>query len=103
MIQEFLSRLQPADIIPVLAIAMTFGAGIVIAVTAIIVGNIRGYREREMAIGLIQELVERGLPTDEVERLVDSSDLLVPGKGKRFSRLLSVIERRLAGSCGPRR
>jgi len=103
MIQELLSRLQPSDIIPVLAIAMTFVAGIVIAVTAIVVGNIRGYREREMAIGLIQELVERGLPTDEVERLVDSSDLLVTGKGKRFSRLLSVIERRLAGSCGPRR
>jgi hypothetical protein len=103
MIQEFLSKLQPGDIIPVLAIAITFGTGIVIAVTAIIVGNIRRCREREMAIGLIQELVERGLPTDEIERLIDSSDLLVTGKGKRFSRLLSVIERKLAGSCEPRR
>ncbi len=101
MINELLSRVQPGDLIPLFAISVTFGTGAVIAVTAIIAGNIRGYREREMGIALIHELVERGLPTEEIERLIETSEALVSGRGRHFSRLLRAVERRVASSYPP--
>lgn len=73
MLQELVSKMQPNDLIPVLAISLGVGAGVLIAITAIITGSFRRYRERELAANLIHELLERGLPTDEIERLVRAS------------------------------
>lgn len=70
MIEELVKKMLPGDLIPVLAIVFGIGAGVVIAITGIIVGNIRRFREREMTTNLVHELLERGLPTDEIERLV---------------------------------
>jgi hypothetical protein len=70
MFDELLSKLQPHDLIPVLAIVLGVCAGVVIAITAIIVGSVRHFRERELAEKMIHDLLERGLPTDEIERLV---------------------------------
>jgi hypothetical protein len=70
MIDELVSKLKPGDLIPVLAIVLGVGAGVVIAITAIVVGSVRRFRERELAERMIHDLLERGLPTDEIERLV---------------------------------
>ena len=67
---EFLSKINPHDLIPLTALVFVFGTGLVCGVTAILAGNIRGYRERELAINLVRELAERGLPPDEIEHLV---------------------------------
>ncbi len=79
---ELISRMSPHDLIPMTAIILGIGTGLVVSVTAIIAGSIRRYRERESAINLIHELVARGLPTDEIERLVRLADVETPEKLK---------------------
>jgi hypothetical protein len=70
MIEELVSKMSPGDFVPVLAIVGGIVAGVVIAITAIVVGSVRRFRERELAANLIHELLQRGLSTDEIERLV---------------------------------
>ncbi len=67
---EFLSRANPGDICALIAVVLAFGTVLVCVVTAILARSIRGYRERELAINLVRELAERGLPPDEIEHLL---------------------------------
>lgn len=70
---QILPMVTQQNLIPLVAIVLSAGTGLVIAVTAIITGNIRGYREREIALNLIRELLERGLSPDEIARLLQTS------------------------------
>jgi len=75
---EILSKMSPHDFIGFTALVFVFGTGLVCGVTAIVAGNLRGYRERELAINLVRELAERGLPPDEIEHLLRVSGVNVP-------------------------
>ncbi len=70
MLDQLLSKLLPGELIPIVAIVMVFGTAIITSVTAVIAGAVRQFREREMRVNFVRELVEHGLPTDEIERLV---------------------------------
>src|SRR5271166_1776653 len=63
---EILSKMSGAEFILVFAL----GTGLICGVTRIVAGNLRGYRERELAINLVRELAERGLPPSEIEHLL---------------------------------
>ena len=78
MIEEYISKIMPGDVIAVTAIALGILAGVIIAVTAIITCAVRRYFERQMARTLIHELLDRGLPSPEVERLVMASAIESP-------------------------
>ncbi|MHC4404316.1 MAG: hypothetical protein ACYTG0_32075 [Planctomycetota bacterium] len=76
-IQEFLSRISH-DIVPVTAIVLGVTAGVVISITAIISGTVRRFRERKVTTNLIQDMLDRGMSTDEIERLVKLSATAIP-------------------------
>jgi len=73
MLEELISKILPGDLIPLTAIALGIAAGLIITVTGLIAGTVRRIRERQMAMDLIHDLVDRGLATEEVERLVLAS------------------------------
>ena len=74
---EILSKMSPHDFIGLTALVFVFGTGLICGVTAIVAGNLRGHRERELAINLVRELAERGLPPDEIEHLLRVSGVNV--------------------------
>jgi hypothetical protein len=82
MFDQLISKIQPGDLIPVLAILFGCTTGAVIAVTAIIVGNLRRFKERQGTLSLIDQLVERGFTAQEIERLVQVSLTPVPEGGE---------------------
>ena len=73
MLEELVSKIHPNDLVGLAAVVLGILAGLLITVTAIVAGSIRRYRERKMTIGLVQDLLDRGLAPDEVERLVIAS------------------------------
>ena len=54
-------RMMPQDIIPVVAITLGIGGGVLIALTAIIVGNWRKVRDRKLVASLIQDMLDRNM------------------------------------------
>ena len=76
-ISDLISRMGDS-ISPVLAIVLGISAGVIIAVTAIISGHIRSYRERHLMANLIQDMVDRGMPADEIERLAKLAAIKMP-------------------------
>ncbi len=81
MLDDLLSKIMPGEIIPLVAITLGISAGIIISLGAIIAGQVRRYRERQIATNLIHDLVERGLSADEIERLVRASAVQSPEDG----------------------
>ena len=79
MLEELVSKIHPGDLVGLAAVVLGILAGVVITVTAVVVGSIRRYRERKMTIGLVQDLLDRGLAPDEIERLVVASGGENPG------------------------
>ncbi len=73
MLEELVSKIHPNDLVGLAAVVLGILAGLLITVTAIVAGSVRRYRERKMTIALVQDLLDRGLAPDEVERLVVAS------------------------------
>ncbi|MFH1921734.1 MAG: hypothetical protein ABIP48_17865 [Planctomycetota bacterium] len=87
-ILEFLSKVPAGDVFPVIAVILGILAGVIISVTAIVSGQVRRFRERQLAMDLIHDLADRGMPSDEIERLVRASEV------KDFKSLRDVIGHR---------
>ncbi len=78
MLDQLISKLQPSDIIPVVAMAMVFGTALIGVIAAVIAGTVHRFREQQLRADLIRELVERGLSADEIERLVRATGKRMP-------------------------
>jgi hypothetical protein len=78
VMNELRSVIAQQDVIPLVALVLVFATGVICAMTAIISAHVRGYRERELAVHLIRELLERGLPPDEIASLVHASGVHAP-------------------------
>jgi hypothetical protein len=84
MVEEFISKINSGDVIPLTAIVLGILAGVIITVTGIISSAVRRYFERQMAANLIHELLDRGLPVEEIERLVVASAVESPEEAEKL-------------------
>ena len=66
---ETVSQWDPSKLIPLVAIV----TGALIAITAIISGQWRRIRQAEIDAALKQEMLNRGMPAEEIERVVRAS------------------------------
>jgi len=65
-----LERINPSDIIPIIAVSLGIGGGVIIALTAIIVGNWRKARDRRLVASLIQDMLDRNMTAAEIEQVM---------------------------------
>lgn len=70
MVNDFVSRIPANDLIGLASIVLVILGAVLIAVPAIMFTQMRAVREARILSGLKRDLVARGLPTDEIERLV---------------------------------
>ncbi|MHB0959954.1 MAG: hypothetical protein ACYC6N_23125 [Pirellulaceae bacterium] len=67
-----LERISPHDIIPVIAITLTLGGGVLIALTAIILGTWRKARDRKIVASLIQDMLDRNMSAAEIQQIMST-------------------------------
>ena len=65
-------RMMPQDIIPVIAITLGIGGGVLVALTAIIVGNWRKVRDRKLVASLIQDMLDRNMSAGEIQQVMST-------------------------------
>jgi len=66
---EWLSRMHPALLIPLLPIVL----GALIALTAIVASQWRKHRQTELEISLKHDLLNRGFSAEEIEKVVKAT------------------------------
>jgi hypothetical protein len=62
----------PHDIIPVIAVTLGIGGGVLIALTAIIMGNWRRVRDRKIVASLIQDMLDRNMSAVEIQQVMST-------------------------------
>ncbi len=75
MLEELLSKLGRNEVMPLIISVVAILSGVIIAMTAIIAGIFRQHRQQQLSVTLMHDLLERGLPTEEIERLLLASGL----------------------------
>jgi hypothetical protein len=65
-------RMSPQDIIPLVAITLGIGGGVLVALTAIIVGTWRKARDRKLVASLIQDMLDRNMTAGEIEQVMST-------------------------------
>jgi hypothetical protein len=65
-----IDRIMPHDIIPIIAITLGVGGSVLIALTAIIVGNWRKARDRKLVASLIQDMLDRNMTAAEIQQVM---------------------------------
>lgn len=75
-----LERINPSDIIPIIGVSLGIGGGVIIALTAIIVGNWRKARDRRLVASLIQDMLDRNMTAAEIEQVMTSMQAASEGE-----------------------
>ncbi len=77
-------RIMPSDILPIIAVTLGVGGGVLIAMTAIILGFWRRARDRKIVASLIQDMLDRNMSAVEIQQIMSTwqslsdSDVDVP-------------------------
>ena len=69
---DIIDRLNPNDILPLVAVALGILTGAAIALTSIISRTWRQVRERRMSTTLIQEMLDRNMSASEIHEVIDA-------------------------------
>ena len=64
--------ISPSDIIPVLAITLGIGGGVLVALTGIIMGTWRKVRDRKIVASLIQDMLDRNMSAVEIQQVMST-------------------------------
>ena len=70
--EELLHRISGGDIIPILAIVMIFGSGLIVSLTAIIGRIVYRIRSDATAAQLKQDMLDRGMTADEIKTVLEA-------------------------------
>ena len=68
--QDFLSRIPAHDFVPAIAITLSFAMGLAVFLTK----QWRCHRRTEMEIALKQDMVNRGMSAEEIERVLKAGN-----------------------------
>jgi len=90
---EVLSQLSGDELLALLVVAMIILLGLIVSCVA----AWQTHREREMAVTIIQDMLDQGLSSDQIERVLKAA-----GFGSRSTRAHSVRERLLAARSAAR-
>jgi hypothetical protein len=72
---ELLSKLKSDDLVAVWVITVLFGSLLLVFAISIVAQNVRRYYERQLVTSLILEMLEHGLSTEEITRVLSAADL----------------------------
>ncbi|MFO0952710.1 MAG: hypothetical protein U0835_16490 [Isosphaeraceae bacterium] len=70
-VHEPLSQLQPSQAMALMIVMVSVGGGILVALTAIIVGGVRLAAETRARTALTQQMLDRGMSADEIALVLD--------------------------------
>jgi hypothetical protein len=65
-LEQLLTKLEPSEIFPLLVVTIFAVVGVVVALPAIVLGNWRKVRERQITASLIQDMMDRGMAYDQI-------------------------------------
>jgi len=69
---EWLSRGDPSSIIPLLIPIVAIFMGCLTGMVAIITGNWQRVRKAELAAALKQEMIQRGMSSEDIKRVLET-------------------------------
>ena len=64
--------IHPSDLIPILAITLGIGGGVIVALTSIIATNWRRVRDRKVVASLIQDMLDRNMSAVEIQQVMST-------------------------------
>lgn len=67
-----MAAISSSDMVPVLAIALSIGGGILVAIVGIIAGTWRKVRDRKIIASLIQDMLDRNMSAVEIQQVMSS-------------------------------
>ena len=72
---ELLSKLRSDDLVAVWVVTVLVGSLMVLAAIYFVAHHLRRYHERQLVTSLILEMLDRGMTTDEIVRVLSAADL----------------------------
>ena len=75
---DLLYRLPAWGTVAVVAIVSGIAAGTIIAVVAFVCCEIGAYRQRRLKATLIQDMLDRGMSSDEIEQVLAAASMEAP-------------------------
>jgi hypothetical protein len=99
---ELLSKLKSDDLVGAYVVTFLVGAVLLVFVVSIVAQHLRRYHERQLVTSLILEMLERGMTTEEIARVLSAADLqdqqdeLFAWQQRLGGRLRQKLGRRLA-------
>ncbi len=67
-----LEYIMPSDILPIITVTLGIGGGVLVALTAIIMGNWRKARDRKIVASLIQDMLDRNMSAVEIQQIMST-------------------------------
>ena len=67
-----LEYIMPSDILPIITVTLGIGGGVLVALTAIIMGNWRKARDRKIVASLIQDMLDRNMSAVEIQQVMSA-------------------------------
>lgn len=69
---DFFSKLSSDEIMPIVIVAIIFGASAVIALAGIVAGCVYKIRRLSISAHLKQEMLDRGMSAEEIKMILES-------------------------------
>jgi hypothetical protein len=74
-LSQQLSRLDPDNLTAVFTIGMMMCLGLVAVVAGVTAKTIEKYHTRQLAVTLIQDMLDRGMPAEDIVRILSAAGL----------------------------